>query len=104
MTVNIFLQNDSQKGDIATVLEFPACVAEGKTKKEAPENAKVAMLEKLANGELVSVQIESHDALKMENPWIKNFGRFKSDPSFDDFLAEMEAYRRELDTEEDWSQ
>lgn len=34
------------------------------------------------------------------NPWLDNFGRFKDDPTFDDFLAEMEAYRRELDADE----
>ncbi len=31
---------------------------------------------------------------------VDNFGRFQNDPIFDDFLAEMEAYRRELDQEE----
>ena len=34
-----------------------------------------------------------------EDPWVKYAGMFKDDPDFDDFLAEMEAYRREIDTE-----
>lgn len=32
-------------------------------------------------------------------PWVKYAGMFKDDPDFDDFLAEMEAYRREIDAE-----
>ncbi len=96
MTVNIFLQNDSKKGYIATAMEFPNCVAEGKTKAEALKNAKTAILEKLSYGELISLQIEPQNATKPG----ANFGLFKDDPTFDDFLAEIEAYRREIDQEE----
>lgn len=34
-----------------------------------------------------------------DDPWVKYAGMFKDDPDFDDFLAEMEAYRREIDAE-----
>lgn len=34
-----------------------------------------------------------------ENPWLKMAGRFKDDPHFDEMLADIEAYRRERDTE-----
>ena len=34
-----------------------------------------------------------------DNPWIKYAGMFKDDPQFDEFLAEMESYRQELDNE-----
>jgi predicted RNase H-like HicB family nuclease len=27
-------------------------------------------------------------------PWLKNFGRMRDDPTFDDFMAEIEAHRR----------
>ncbi|MBC6473167.1 MAG: STAS-like domain-containing protein [Hormoscilla sp. GM102CHS1] len=34
-----------------------------------------------------------------DNPWIQNAGMFKDDPQFDDMLAYIEAYNRELDAE-----
>ena len=85
MTVNIFLQNDSKKGYIATALEFPNCVAEGKTKAEALKNTKTAILEKLSDGELISLQIEPQNAAKPGNPWIANFGLFLD--SLNDFTV-----------------
>jgi len=34
-----------------------------------------------------------------DNPWIQDIGIFKDDPQFDDMLAYIEAYNRELDAE-----
>ena len=45
---------------------------------------------------------EELEKLKQENPdnpWIQNAGIFKDDPLFDEMLAYIEAYRRELDAE-----
>ena len=45
---------------------------------------------------------ERQEKMKQENPdnpWIQNAGIFKDDPHFDDMLADIEAYRRELDAE-----
>ncbi|NEP41509.1 MAG: STAS-like domain-containing protein [Okeania sp. SIO2H7] len=35
------------------------------------------------------------------NPWLQMAGIFADDPDFDDFLAEIEQYRRELDAEQE---
>jgi hypothetical protein len=53
----------------------------------------------LSQGELVTVEIGNGDRLS-ENPWLALYGRFKDDPTYDDFLAAIEEYRRELDAEE----
>lgn len=37
--------------------------------------------------------------ISSDNPWIKYAEMFKNDPQFDEFLAEMESYRQELDSE-----
>ncbi|MBO1350310.1 MAG: STAS-like domain-containing protein [Hormoscilla sp. GUM202] len=45
---------------------------------------------------------EELEKLKKENPdnpWIQDIGIFKDDPQFDDMLAYIEAYNRELDAE-----
>ncbi len=42
----------------------------------------------------------NHQPAKENNPLLKHFGRFKDDPTFDDYLADIEAYRRQVDEEE----
>lgn len=37
--------------------------------------------------------------VEQSDPWVKFAGMFKDDPLFDDFVEDMAAYRRELDTE-----
>jgi hypothetical protein len=36
---------------------------------------------------------------KSENPWLKMAGRMKDNPLFDEWKAEVEAYRRQCDVE-----
>lgn len=51
---------------------------------------------RLAEAEIVPMQIRSTQS---PNPWIRLTGKYKDDPLFDEFLADIEAYRRELDAE-----
>lgn len=51
--------------------------------------------ERPSQGEIVIIEIG-----KLEHPWLKGAGMFKDDPTYDDFLAEIEAYRREVDEAE----
>ena len=37
--------------------------------------------------------------VEQSDPWVKFAGMFKDDPLFDQFVEDMAAYRRELDTE-----
>jgi len=112
MQYQLFVQDQPGNGYVAAVLGIPDCVAQGRTKEEAIAKAKAALAERLAQGEIVTIDIESAHAERTGNPWLDNFGRFKDDPTFDDFLAEIEVYRRELDADfghvpgsifEDWT-
>lgn len=78
---------------------MPDCLAEGQTKEEAVANAKVALQSRLSQGEVVMIDVEP-SANQEDNPLLKHFGRFKDDPTFDDYLADIEAYRRQVDEEE----
>jgi len=53
-----------------------------------------APAKKLSEEEIEKIKKENPD-----NPWIQNAGMFKDDPQFDDMLAYIEAYNRELDAE-----
>lgn len=48
---------------------------------------------------LVQQLQNKEEDISSDNPWIKYTGMFKDDPQFDDFLAEMESYRQELDSD-----
>ena len=96
MQYQILVQNQNKNGVVASVIGMPECKAEGKTKEEAIANIKQALKTFLAQGEIVSVEIPT----PVENPLLKHAGRFKDDETFDDFLAEIEKYRREVDEAE----
>jgi hypothetical protein len=49
----------------------------------------------LRQGEVVMVEPG-----EPEHPWLKGAGISKDDPSFDDFLREIERYRRAVDKSE----
>ncbi|HEX8999646.1 MAG TPA: type II toxin-antitoxin system HicB family antitoxin [Blastocatellia bacterium] len=97
MQYQVFVQSQANNGFIAAVLGMPALLAEGQTKEEAVANAKTALQTRLAQGEIVTIEVAT---LEEENPLLKYAGVFKDDPTFDEFLAEIEAYRRQVDEEE----
>jgi predicted RNase H-like HicB family nuclease len=97
MQYQVLVQSHPDKGYIAAVLGIPDCVVEGRTKDEAVANAKAALAERLAQGEVVTIELEAPQTV---HPWLRFAGTWKDDPTFDDFLAEIEAYRREVDAEE----
>ena len=97
MQYQVLVQPDSEKGYLASVLGVPGCVAEGRTEEEAVANAKAALAERQLHGEVVTIDWEEAKAI---HPWLKFAGMWENDPTFDDFLAEIEAYRREIDAEE----
>lgn len=99
MQYQVFVQNQANNGFIAAVIGLPGCLAEGHTKEEAIANARTALQSQLAQGEIVTIDVES-PVNPAANPLLKHFGRFKDDPTFDDYLGDIEAYRRQVDEEE----
>lgn len=83
-------QNDSNF--IATALGLPDCQATGVTKEEALNNLTKILTQRLANAEIVSLEIEPP---KKEHPWMKLAGKYKDDPQFDEMMEYIEQERRE---------
>lgn len=50
----------------------------------------------MAKGEIIRLEYEP---AKDTHSWMKFAGMWKDDPTFDDFLTEIETYRKELDKE-----
>jgi predicted RNase H-like HicB family nuclease len=99
MRYQLLVQSQPDHSYVAAVLGVPDCVAAGQTKEEAIANAKAALTNRLAKSEIVTIEVES-PAQSEENPLLKHFGRFKDDPTFDDFLERIAEYRRQVDEEE----
>ena len=95
MISRVFVQQTEDDGYKATPFVFPDFVAVGKTRDEALTNLKVALNARLSQGEIMTVEVG-----EPEHPWLKGAGMFKHDPTYDDFLAEIDAYRHEVDEAE----
>lgn len=78
----------------ATVLGWQDCQVQGATKEEALNKLRQLLTSRLQNKEIVSLDIEIPQS---QHPWLKFAGMFKDDPDFEDVLADIEAYRREVD-------
>jgi len=74
----------------ATVIGMPECTAEGTTKEEALENARARLKERLARGELFTIEGPPTQAA---NPWLEIHGSLRDDPTFDDFVSETQLLR-----------
>ncbi|MCC6493669.1 MAG: hypothetical protein IT424_11690 [Pirellulales bacterium] len=73
-----------------------SAVADGTTKEEAVSKVRDELNKQIEEGkDVVMVEVET----KAENPWLKIAGRLKDNPSFDEWRAEVEAYRRQCDVE-----
>ncbi len=78
----------------ATVWGLPDCQVFAATREDALKKIHELVNMRLQNVEIVTLEIELP---KTEHPWMKFAGKYKDDPQFDDMLADIEAYRRELD-------
>jgi predicted RNase H-like HicB family nuclease len=94
MQYQVLVQSNNENAFIASIIGVPDCVAEGQTREEAIARARDALTARLAQGEVVTIEVELSEIAPARNPWLDNFGRFKDDPTFDDFLAEIEYNRR----------
>ncbi len=100
MTYQIFVQGQPDNSYVASVIGVPDCVAKAGTEEEAVAKAEEALKQWLSQGKIVTVEIDTGEAAQADNPWLKICGKYKDDPTWDDFQANIAEYRRQLDTEE----
>ena len=94
MTYDVILRKKDNKY-IARVRNWPELVIEETSREAAISQIKAELLEYLSHPpEVVQIDLES---IAGENPWLKFAGMWAGDPTWDDFLAEVEAYRQEID-------
>lgn len=84
---------------VASVLGIEDCVGEGRTKDEAIAKAKAALVDRLARGEIITIDVEN-GSMSAANVWREEAGRFRNDPTFDEFVNETQSERHNLDSED----
>jgi len=105
MTYYVTVENGAANLYTATVIGWPTCVAEGTTREEAIVRVKQRFIERLNQVEIVPIEVTSPPMdLTMDNtdhPWARFAGMYQANPLFDEVLDSIQAYRRELDEDED---
>ncbi len=100
MQYQVFVQNQSEQRYIASIVGIPNLTVEGKTEEEAIEKVKAALETQLAIGKFITIDISPNLPTPETDPWLKNLGLFADDPTFDDFLTEVAAYRQSADDQQ----
>jgi predicted RNase H-like HicB family nuclease len=93
---DVLIKPETEGNVSATVLGLPEYRATGSDRTSALAALQQLLTETLSQAEIVSIDVA---VPQPENPWLKMAGRFKDDPHFDEMLADIEAYRRDLDAE-----
>ncbi|NEO50559.1 MAG: hypothetical protein F6K55_43340 [Moorea sp. SIO4A3] len=63
-------------------------------KKEANANIRQLLTERLAQADIISLEVESANN---QHPWMEFAGMYANNPLFDEVLADIAAYRDEID-------
>lgn len=92
----IMIKNESDRTVSAALLGWPECKAFGETRSQALQNLHDLVNSQLAEAEILSVKLTSS---RSNNPWVSLAGKYENDPQYDEVLAHIEEYRRELDAE-----
>ncbi|MEZ2229034.1 MAG: type II toxin-antitoxin system HicB family antitoxin [Microcoleus sp.] len=95
-TYRIIIKNESDRTVSAALLGWPECKAFGETRSQALQNLHDLVNSQLAEAEILSVKLTSS---RSDNPWVRLAGKYENDPQYDEVLAHIEEYRRELDAE-----
>lgn len=95
---DVLLEQTKGNGYTARLLAWPETVVEAPTREKALQQMRVLLLERLAKAEIVTLEIQPTE---IGHSWAPFAGMWADDPSFEEFQAEIQRYRREID--EKWS-
>jgi predicted RNase H-like HicB family nuclease len=96
----VLLQKE-KTGFSATVPVLPGCRATGPTEEETLKKIRGQIARTLARTKAVAVEVEAPSFPAAEHPWTPFAGMWKDDPGFEDFLTEIAADRRAVDSQEE---
>ena len=89
----VIVREDMPGRYTAEALGVPNVKGQGATEAEAIEQVKQSLAAWLASGKVVRVEVPLPG--KTSNPWVDHFGYAKDDPTFRDYLEELQRARQE---------
>ncbi|MSQ48726.1 MAG: hypothetical protein EXR78_10160 [Deltaproteobacteria bacterium] len=93
MQCTVIVRPESATHFVACPLGLPQLESSAPTAAEAVEQVKQKLSLLLKGAEVVEISIPTG------NPWLDTFGRSTNDPQFDEYLAELQRYRKEQEAE-----
>lgn len=93
MQCTVIVRLKSATRFVACPVGLPQLESTAPTEDEAVEQVKQKLAAWLKDAKVVEVSVPTG------NPWLDSFGRSATDPQFDDYLAELQRYREEQETE-----
>ncbi len=94
MTYPILIRSKPNDGYVATALTLSNIEVEAPTREQALAQIRKAISDTLAQGELVDLEIPEPKPM-VASSYDDLVGMFKDDPTYAEFLDEVEKYRRE---------
>jgi predicted RNase H-like HicB family nuclease len=91
---DVSLETQSDGSYTARVLGLSDCQSTAATAVEALANVKQLLSDKITNSQIIQIEIP---VPPRNNFWLSTSGIFKDDPYFEEMLANIEQYRKELD-------
>lgn len=94
MSYSVLLQKQTPDRYRATLMAWPGIEVDARTQEDALGKMRVAIVNLLAQGEVVQLEIPEVQPI-IAASYENTFGMFRDDPTFTEFLAEVEEYRRQ---------
>jgi predicted RNase H-like HicB family nuclease len=92
MLYTVLVRSHPSNGYTASALAFPGQEVKAATREEALAQIRQAIEALLAEGEVVEVDVSVPRPL-IASSYSDTFGMFQDDPTFDDFIKEVQKYR-----------
>lgn len=99
MSYPILLRSKPNNGYVATALTLSNIEVEAPTREQALTQIRQVISDTLAQGEIVDLEISGAKPI-IASSYDEIFGMFKDDPTFPEFVDEVEKYRKRRNEEE----
>jgi hypothetical protein len=96
MTVAVLVRREPRGGYRATVLGWRECTASAPSREEAIERTRQSLVDLLAEAEIMQLDVEMRPT---SSTLAQLAGVWADDETFDQFIAMMEANRRQVDSD-----
>jgi hypothetical protein len=93
MLYSVLVRSHPSNGYIASALAFPGREVKAPTREEAIAQIRQVIEDLLAEGEIIEVDVSTPQPV-IAASYSDTFGMFQDDPTFDDFVKEVQQYRR----------